>query len=52
MGPLVGLTTYYQEAAWGPWDCRAATVPATYVELVAGSGAQPVLLPPSGSGPL
>jgi len=45
---LVGITTYYQEAAWGPWARRAAIVPATYVELVAGSGAQPVLLPPCG----
>ncbi|MHB8219510.1 MAG: gamma-glutamyl-gamma-aminobutyrate hydrolase family protein [Acidimicrobiales bacterium] len=48
--PLVGLTTYYQEATWGPWARRAATVPATYVELVVGSGARPVLLPPCGPG--
>ncbi|MDA8357950.1 MAG: gamma-glutamyl-gamma-aminobutyrate hydrolase family protein [Actinomycetota bacterium] len=49
MAPLVGLTTYYQETAWGPWARRAAAVPATYVELVASSGAHPVLLPPAGS---
>jgi putative glutamine amidotransferase len=44
--PLVGLTTYVDEARWGPWDRPAVLVPATYVEMVAGTGGLPVLLPP------
>jgi gamma-glutamyl-gamma-aminobutyrate hydrolase PuuD len=44
--PRVGITTYYQDASWGAWHQRAAVVPATYVEMVAGAGAIPLLVPP------
>jgi gamma-glutamyl-gamma-aminobutyrate hydrolase PuuD len=46
--PLVGVTTYYSEAAaWGPWHDRpASVVPAPYFELVAAAGCRPMLLPP------
>lgn len=44
--PLVGLTTYSVEAAWGAWRRRAALVPEPYVELVGAAGGRPVLLPP------
>jgi gamma-glutamyl-gamma-aminobutyrate hydrolase PuuD len=41
------VTTYYSEAAWGPWHDRpASVVPAPYFELVAAAGCRPVLLPP------
>ncbi len=44
--PLVGVTTYYAEAAWGPWRRPAAVVPAPYFELVAEAGGRPLLLAP------
>ncbi len=46
--PIIGLTTYRQVVAWGPWEREAAFVPATYVDVVAAAGGQPVLLPPVG----
>jgi len=45
--PIVGVTTYHQEASWGPWDRVAAVLPDSYVETVAAAGGYPVLLPPS-----
>ncbi|MGK3711219.1 gamma-glutamyl-gamma-aminobutyrate hydrolase family protein [Arthrobacter sp. IK3] len=48
--PLIGITTYYQEAAWGVWKGPAALVPGTYVEAVAAAGGVPVLLPPAATG--
>ena len=44
--PVVGLTTYRQQAAWGPWERAAAVLPAAYVDGVAAAGGRPVLLPP------
>lgn len=49
--PLVGVTTYYAEAAWGPWHRPAAVLPAPYFELVAAAGGRPTLLPPCRSAP-
>ena len=49
--PLIGLTTYLSEAAWGVWQRRAALVPELYLDAVARSGGTPVLLPPVGSDP-
>ena len=48
--PVVGITTYRQQAAWGAWDRPAVLVPVSYVECVAGAGARPVLLPPVEAG--
>jgi putative glutamine amidotransferase len=45
--PLVGVTTYRQQASWGPWDRLAAVLPASYVDTVAAAGGYPVLLAPS-----
>jgi gamma-glutamyl-gamma-aminobutyrate hydrolase PuuD len=44
--PLVGLTTYVAESAWGAWSRPAAVLPESYYELVASAGARPMLLPP------
>jgi gamma-glutamyl-gamma-aminobutyrate hydrolase PuuD len=49
--PRIGLTTYYQEAAWGVWTGNAALLPDTYVEAVVAAGGTPVLLPPVGTDP-
>ena len=48
--PIVGVTTYRQQASWGPWDRLATVLPASYVDTVAAAGGRPVLLPPGGSG--
>ncbi|HEY7948936.1 MAG TPA: gamma-glutamyl-gamma-aminobutyrate hydrolase family protein [Acidimicrobiales bacterium] len=45
--PLVGVTTYRQEAAWGAWQRPAAVLPTSYVDAVAAVGGRPLLLPPS-----
>ncbi|MEV7429219.1 gamma-glutamyl-gamma-aminobutyrate hydrolase family protein [Nocardioides sp. NPDC092400] len=46
--PLIGLTTYREQAAWGVWDQRADVLPTQYAEAVEATGGVPVLLPPVG----
>ena len=48
--PLIGITSYLDEAAWGVWRQPAALVPQTYVAAVTAAGATAVLLPPQPSG--
>ncbi len=43
--PLIGMSAYDAQAAWGPWHRRAAVVPAPYFELAAAAGGRPLLLP-------
>jgi len=45
--PLVGISTYVVDARWASWERRAATLPASYFELVAAAGGRPLLLPPA-----
>ncbi|HVC69785.1 MAG TPA: gamma-glutamyl-gamma-aminobutyrate hydrolase family protein [Acidimicrobiales bacterium] len=45
--PLIGVTTYRQQAVWGPWQRSAALLPTSYVDCVAAAGGRPLLLPPS-----
>ncbi len=49
--PLIGVSTYVANAAWGAWERPAAVLPETYYELVASAGARPLLLPPLASAP-
>lgn len=44
--PVIGLTTYLEQAKQGVWDVRAAFLPQQYFESVAMSGGVAVLLPP------
>lgn len=44
--PLIGISTYQQEASWGVWTLPAALVPAGYPRLVQRSGGLAALLPP------
>jgi putative glutamine amidotransferase len=44
--PLIGLTTYREEAAWGVWRQRADVLPTQYAAAVESTGGVPVLLPP------
>ncbi len=48
--PVVGITTYVEEAAWGVWRLPAALIPLMYVEMLEAAGARPLLVPPSESG--
>ncbi|WP_406207928.1 gamma-glutamyl-gamma-aminobutyrate hydrolase family protein [Kitasatospora sp. NBC_01560] len=48
--PLIGITSYQDEAAWAVWHQRAALVPQTYVDAVSAAGGTPVLLPPQPGG--
>ncbi len=51
MIPLIGVSTYVADVHWGDWDRRAAVLPESYFELVAGAGGRPLLLPPASTGP-
>lgn len=44
--PVIGLTTYLEQAKQGVWDVRAAFLPEVYVDSVTASGGIVVLLPP------
>jgi putative glutamine amidotransferase len=46
--PLIGLTTYREDAAWGVWQQRADILPTQYADAVEDTGGVPVLLPPVG----
>lgn len=48
--PLIGITTYAQEASWGAWRLPAALVPLDYVDAVERAGGRAVLVPPSEDG--
>ena len=44
--PIIGMTTYLQQAQTGVWDVRASFLPAIYVEGVNLAGGIATLLPP------
>ncbi|QGZ52796.1 MULTISPECIES: gamma-glutamyl-gamma-aminobutyrate hydrolase family protein [Streptomyces] len=44
--PLIGVTTYLDQARWGVWDMPAALLPAQYPRLVQASGGLAAMLPP------
>src|SRR3954470_21098269 len=46
--PVIGLTTYREDAAWGVWHQRADVLPSQYAAAVEATGGVPVLLPPVG----
>jgi putative glutamine amidotransferase len=47
MRPVVGITSYVEEARWGVWDLPAVVLPFRYVERVEAAGATAVVLPPA-----
>lgn len=49
--PLIGLSTYREQAAWGVWTQRADLLQAEYADAVVAAGGAPVLLPPAASAP-
>jgi putative glutamine amidotransferase len=48
MTPVIGITTYEDQASWRGWSARAAMLPYVYVDAVRRSGGRPVMLPPGG----
>ncbi len=44
--PLIGLSTYREQARWGVWDQRADLLPSQYAEAVVACGGVPLMLPP------
>ena len=44
--PLVGLTTYLEQAQTGVWDVRAGFLPAVYFQGITAAGGVAMLLPP------
>jgi len=44
--PLIGLSTYREQARWGVWDQPADLLPTLYADSIARAGGAPVLLPP------
>lgn len=48
--PVIGVVTYVEKAAFGPWEIDTALIPRSYVDAVVRAGGIPVLLPPIGAG--
>ncbi len=46
MTPLIGITAYGEEAAYGVWKHQAVLLPRTYPDAVLAAGGLPVLLAP------
>jgi putative glutamine amidotransferase len=44
--PVIGLTTYQEQARFGVWDVDSVLLPSTYVRSVVAAGGIPLLLPP------
>lgn len=44
--PVIGLTTYLEQAQTGVWDVRAGFLPAAYFQGVTAAGGVAMLLPP------
>jgi gamma-glutamyl-gamma-aminobutyrate hydrolase PuuD len=48
--PIVGITSYVEDAAWGYWQLEAALIPQMYVEAVERAGGRALVVPPSEEG--
>jgi len=47
VAPVVGITSYVEQAQWGVWDVPACVLPFRYVERVEAAGGRAVVLPPT-----
>jgi putative glutamine amidotransferase len=45
-GPVIGISSYTEQARWGSWDTEAVLLPRRYANSVAKAGGIPLLLPP------
>jgi len=48
--PLIGISSYLEEAAWGVWRTPAAVIPAAYVRAVERAGGRALVIPPYARG--
>jgi putative glutamine amidotransferase len=48
--PVIGITSYAEEARWGVWEAPAALIPLAYVNAIERAGGRPLLVPPSEDG--
>ena len=48
--PLIGVTTYVEDAQWGHWQLEAALIPYDYVRGLERAGARVLLVPPDADG--
>jgi putative glutamine amidotransferase len=48
--PVIGLTTYREQAAWDVWNMSADLLPSVYTRSVEAAGGVVVLLPPQTDG--
>jgi gamma-glutamyl-gamma-aminobutyrate hydrolase PuuD len=47
MRPVIGITSYAQDARWGVWHLPAALVPLAYVDAVENAGGRALVIPPA-----
>jgi putative glutamine amidotransferase len=45
--PIIGITSYAEQARWGVWDAPAALIPMAYVHAIEQAGGRALLVPPS-----
>jgi putative glutamine amidotransferase len=50
MRPIVGITSYAENARWGVWEAPAALIPLSYVRAVEDAGGRALLVPPNVEG--
>ena len=50
MRPIVGITSYAENARWGVWEAPAALIPLSYVRAIEAAGGRALLVPPSAEG--
>lgn len=50
--PVIGITTYLEQAQTGVWDVRASFLPKVYLDAVTDAGGIAVLLPPQPASPV
>jgi len=44
--PVIGITSYAQDARWGVWHMPAALVPLAYVDSIERAGGRAIVIPP------
>jgi putative glutamine amidotransferase len=49
MRPVIGLSSYREQARWGVWDLQADLLPSGYARSIEAVGGIPVVLPPPGA---
>jgi putative glutamine amidotransferase len=45
--PVIGITSYAQDARWGVWHLPAALVPLAYVDAIERAGGRALVVPPA-----